>query len=54
MMGQTHTVDQSTKTLRELFVGNTPPGTQGATLQVFLNQAMQQVANRKLGATTIH
>ena len=42
---QTQQVDPSTKTMRELFVGNTPPGTQSAQLQVFLNQAMQQVRN---------
>jgi len=36
-------LDQSTKTLRELFVGNTPENTQEGPLMGFLNQALQQV-----------
>jgi len=36
-------MDSSNKTARELFVGNTPPGTQEMVLMEFLNAALQQV-----------
>ena len=36
-------IDSTTKTSRELFVGNTPPNTQEAVLMEFLNAAMAQV-----------
>ena len=36
-------VDPGTKTMRELFVGNTPPGTTQAHLIEFLNAALKQV-----------
>ena len=36
-------VDPNTKTQRELFVGNTPPGTNEAHLLSFLNEAFKQV-----------
>jgi len=43
MAGMGGMIDSSTKTSRELFVGNTPPNTQEAVLMEFLNAAMLQV-----------
>ena len=56
----TGNLDQSTKTLRELFVGNTPEGTQEGVLMEFLNQVCQgaylcTLRNVALcGATPLH
>lgn len=36
------------KTVRELFVGNTPQGTSDFVLMEFLNAAMKQVRKKKL------
>jgi hypothetical protein len=48
----TNNLDATTKTSRELFIGNTPPGTSDVMLQQYLNSAMTGKLDPKVKLTT--